>query len=133
MHTYMHLYREVCLSSRGFLSAGFCPGVFVWKVMFGVVFVRPLLSEYIRYKAKHHFQFYFLYVGNNFEKCHIKCSWTSPPLSQTVTPSLTPSSSSVTYFMSGPKASSERFEGLKIRSIPTAVGMRSAFGNSRPS
>src|SRR6218665_978666 len=124
MHTYMHLYREVCLSSREFLSGRLC-----W----GWILSVPLLSEYIRYKAKHHFQFYFLYVGNNFEKCHIKCSWTSPPLSQTVTPSLTPSSSSVTYFMSGPKASSERFEGLKIRSIPTAVGMRSAFGNSRPS
>ena len=38
VHAYIHmscLYREVCLSSRGL----------VWKVLFGVVFVRPLFCQ----------------------------------------------------------------------------------------
>jgi len=34
------------------------------------------------------------------EKCNVTCSWIPLPLSQTVTPSRTPSS--VTYFIDGP-------------------------------
>src|SRR6218665_1289687 len=69
VHAYIHvgyilcLYREDCLSSRGFLSGGFGPGFFfVWKVLFGVVLSVPSLATSIRKhllqkKAKHHFQF----------------------------------------------------------------------------
>src|SRR6218665_3784849 len=60
MHTYACLYREVCFSSLGFLSGGFVRGFFVWKVLFGLVFVRPpLLSEYISYNRRLNITFNF--------------------------------------------------------------------------
>ena len=41
-----------------------------------------------------------------FLKCDVTCPWT-PPLSQTVTPSRTPSPSSVTYFTDGPQSADQ--------------------------
>jgi len=47
------LYREVCLSSRGFLSEWFCPRVFSLEgLVRGGFCPSPLLSEYIRYNRK---------------------------------------------------------------------------------
>ena len=54
------LYREVCLSSWGFLSGCFVRGYFVWKFLFGVVFVRsPLCQNIIRYNRKLNINFNF--------------------------------------------------------------------------
>src|SRR6218665_3963353 len=52
MHTYICLYRGVCLSLRGF-----CPGVLFGSFLSGrfcpgCVPLRPLLSEYILYYRK---------------------------------------------------------------------------------
>jgi len=53
MHTYIYLYREVCLSSRGVLSGVFCPGVFCLDgFVWGGFCPSNLLSEYIRYNRK---------------------------------------------------------------------------------
>ena len=90
IHTYICLYREVCLSSRGFLSGEFCPGFFVCKVLFGVFLSVTLLSEYIRYNRKLNITFNFrFHMYKKIQKCDVTCSWT-PPLSQTVTPTRTP-------------------------------------------
>ena len=64
VHTYKCLYREVCLSSRGFLSGGFVRGFLVWKILFRVVFVHPpsVRIHPLQHKAKHHFQFQVSYV-----------------------------------------------------------------------
>src|SRR6218665_86020 len=71
MHTYICLYREVCLSSQGsclegFVRGGFCPS--------------PLPSEYIRNNRKLNitFNFGFHMYEKNFEKCDITCSWIPP-------------------------------------------------------
>src|SRR6218665_2960925 len=94
MHTYICLYKEVCLSSRdfcleGFVRGGFCPS--------------PLLSEYIRSNRKLNITFNFrFHMYEIFLKCDATCSWTPPPchkLSHLLGP---PPPSSVTYFMDGP-------------------------------
>src|SRR6218665_3503783 len=86
----MSLQGRVCVSSRGFCS-GVCVGFFVWKVSFGVVFVRPLLSEYIHYNRKLTITFNFrFHMYEFFYKCDVTCSWTPSSLSQTVTSSRTP-------------------------------------------
>jgi len=89
IHTYV-FYREVCLSSRGFSSGGFCPWFFVWKVLLGVDLSVRLLSEYIRYNRKPHIAFNFRF--HMYEK--IWKVWRHMllelPRSQTVTPSRTP-------------------------------------------
>src|SRR6218665_4225488 len=72
----MSLQGRVCVSSRGFCS-GVCLGCFVWKVSFGVVFVRPLLSEYIHYNRKLTITFNFrFHMYEFFYKCDVTCSWT---------------------------------------------------------
>jgi len=65
VHAYIHMSLQgVCLSSREFLS-----GVFVWKVLSGVVLSVPLLSEYIRYNRKLNitFKFRFHTYENSFK------------------------------------------------------------------
>src|SRR6218665_3641801 len=89
MHTYICQYRGVCLSLQRFLT-GVLHGFFVWKVLSGV-FVHPLLSEYIHYNRKLNITFNVrFHMYEFFLKCDVTCSWT-PPVSQTVTPSRTPS------------------------------------------
>ena len=84
MHTYICLYREVCLSSRGFCLEGFVRGRFC---------PSPPLSEYIRYNIKLNitFNFRFHIYEKKIEKCDVTCSWTPSSLSQIVTPYRTPS------------------------------------------
>src|SRR6218665_3471647 len=102
----MHTYMYICLSSqtfltkgvffRGLLSGRFCP---VWCLSV------PLLSEYIHYNRRPNITFNFRFHRPMYEiflKCNVTCSWTPSPLSQTFTPSRTPSQSSMTYFMDGP-------------------------------
>ena len=69
--TYICLYSEVCLSSRGFCLESFVRGGF---------FPSHLLSEYIRYNRKLNitFNFRFHKYETNFEKCDVPYSWTSP-------------------------------------------------------
>src|SRR6218665_3305577 len=92
----------VCVSSQVFLSEGFVWGFFVWKVLSGVDFVRPLLSEHIRYNRKLNITFNFWFHMYEFFLNVMSHALGPPPLSQTVTPSRTPSPSSVMYFMDGP-------------------------------
>src|SRR6218665_3917613 len=70
----------------GFVRVGFCP--------------FPLRSQYICYNRKLNItlNFTFHMYDKNLYKRDVTCS----PLSQTVTPSRTPSPSSVTYSMDGP-------------------------------
>src|SRR6218665_1946277 len=59
VHAYIHMSLQgVCLSSRGVLFREFCLGLFVWKVLSGVVFVHPpsVIIHLLQQKAKHHFQ-----------------------------------------------------------------------------
>ena len=76
--------------SGGFVRVGFCP--------------FPLLSQYICYNRKLNITLNFMFhiYDKNLYKRDVTCSWPPSPLSQTVTPSRTPSPSSVTYFMDGP-------------------------------
>ena len=90
MHTYICLYREVCLSSRGsclgVLSGGFCLEGFVR----GGFCPFPLLPEYIRCNRKLNitFNYRFHRYENNLKS--VMSHALGPPLSQTVTPSRTP-------------------------------------------
>src|SRR6218665_2546124 len=61
------LYKFSLNCSRGFLFGGFVRGSFVWKVLFGVVFIRSpsVRIHLLRQKVKHHFKFFFI--------CTIKC------------------------------------------------------------
>jgi len=54
-----------------------------------------------------------------FLKCDVTCPWT-PPLSQTVTPSRTPSS--VTYFMDGPQ--SQHGGTIQISAVEGLIGSK---------
>jgi len=51
--------------------------------------------------------FRFDMYEKKFKKDDVTCSWTPFLLSQTITPSRTPSPSSVTYFMDGPLIESD--------------------------
>src|SRR6218665_1807584 len=76
MHTYICLFREVCLTSPGFSSGGFVQRFFAWKVLFRGGFCPSLhLSEYTSYNRKLNITFNF-----RFEKCDVACSWTHPPV-----------------------------------------------------
>src|SRR6218665_3277105 len=95
------LYKFCLNCSRGFLFGGFCQGVFVWKVLSGVVF--PVLSEYICYIRKLNNSLNFMFrMYDNFFRSVTSHALYHLPLSQTVAPSRTPSPSSVTYFMDVP-------------------------------
>src|SRR6218665_42766 len=51
IRTYICLYKGVCLSSGGFVR-GFTRGLFVWKVLYGVVLVRPHFFQNITVTAE---------------------------------------------------------------------------------
>src|SRR6218665_1381363 len=94
MHTYICLYREVCLSLwdfclEGFVRGGFCPS--------------PLLSEYIRYnrKLKITFKFRFHMYEKNLKSVTSHAPCPCLKLSHLLGP--LPPPESVTYFMDGPK------------------------------
>src|SRR6218665_2310226 len=107
------IFSSTCMHTclyRGFVlvRGGFCLG-FVWEFFCLEGFVRggfcpsPLLSEYIHYNRKLNITFNFrFHMYEIFCKSVTSHSLEPPPLSQTVTPSWTPSPSSVTYFMDGP-------------------------------
>src|SRR6218665_1253916 len=101
MHTYISL-QGVCGSSQGFLFWGLS-GIFVWKVSSGVVFVHPLLSEYIHDNRKLNITFNFrFHMYEFFLKYDVTCSWASPPSVTNCHTFSEPLPSSVTYFMDGP-------------------------------
>ena len=58
IHTY-YLYREVCLSSRWFLSGGFVRGFLFGRFFRGDFCLSPLLSAYIRYNRNLNITFNF--------------------------------------------------------------------------
>ena len=74
---------ELCLY-RGFVLVRgvFVWRCFVWKVLSRVVFVHPLLSEYIYYNIKLNitFNFTFCMYENYFLKHDVTCSWTPSPV-----------------------------------------------------
>src|SRR6218665_3877823 len=94
------LYKFYLNCSRRFFSGGFCPGWFLFCPF-------HLLSQYICYNRKLDITLNFMFriYDKNLYKRDITCSLHPLPLSQTVTPSRTPSPSSVTYFMDGPQGS----------------------------
>src|SRR6218665_3261128 len=88
-----------CTNSLSLVHGAYCPGLFL-SIPLASVRIH-LLQQKVRHQS-HHFKFHV-------SLCMIKIfiSVTShaldpSPLSQTVTPSRTPSPSSVTYFMDGP-------------------------------
>src|SRR6218665_3332120 len=100
MHTY------ICFTGRFVLvRGGFCPVFFVWKVLFGVVFVRPSTVRIIHNNKKLNITFHFrfhMYEIFFKEGRHMLLDPVSPLL-QTVTPSRNISPSSVAYFVDVPK------------------------------
>src|SRR6218665_2232559 len=61
--------KALCTNSVSIVRGGFCPegfvsGSFVWKVLFGVVFVRScsVRIHLLHQKVKHHFKFHVSYV-----------------------------------------------------------------------
>src|SRR6218665_3895332 len=63
MHTYICLYRGFVLVRRGFCG-GFCPRIFVWKVLSrGGFCPYPFPSQYIHYNRK------LLNITFNFRCC----------------------------------------------------------------
>ena len=86
-----------CINSVSIVPGGFCPGFFGGLFCLEG-FVRggfcpfPLLSEYICYNRKLNITLNFMFhmYDKIFYKCDVTCSL-PPPLSQTVTPSRTPS------------------------------------------
>src|SRR6218665_1063333 len=106
MDTYICLYREVCLSSRGVLVRGFLSG----KFCSGVVLSAPPSvrnSEYICYNRKLNITFNFrFHMYEKNLKCDATCSWT-PSVTNCHTFS-DPLPSSVTYFMDRSKVVTNR-------------------------
>src|SRR6218665_1140602 len=102
---YIHyVFTEGFVSVRRGLCMGVCLGIFVWKVLSGVVLSVPLLLEYIRYNRKLNiiFNFRFHMYEKNFKS--VTSHALGPlPLSQTVTPSRTPPPRAygLMYFMDG--------------------------------
>jgi len=105
VHSYIHmsLFTEgFVLVRRGFVL-GVLSGVFCLEGFVRGDFCRsPFCNNiYICYNRKLNITFNFrFHMYEFFLKCDVTCSWTLP-LSHTVTPSRTPSPSSVTYFMDG--------------------------------
>src|SRR6218665_540839 len=56
------LTKALCTNSFSIVCGGFCPGVlsFVWKVLSGVLFVRPpsVRMHVLQQKVKHHLKFH---------------------------------------------------------------------------
>src|SRR6218665_265760 len=94
MHTYICLYREVCLSSQGscledFVRGGFCPS--------------PLLSEYIRNNRKLNITFNFRFYMYEIFCLKRDDMLLDPSPCHKLSHLLGPHPpSSVTYFMDGP-------------------------------
>ena len=84
---FLFCQRVFCL--EGFVRGGFYP--------------FPLLSKNICYNRKLNITFNFMFhmYDNKMCKCDATCSLRPIPPSKTVTPSRTPSPSSVTYFVDG--------------------------------
>src|SRR6218665_159663 len=102
MHTYMSL-QGVCVILRGVLFGGLSGGFLSGRFRPGWFLSVPLLSEYINYNRKLNITFNFrFHMYEFFLESVTSHALGPPPLSQTVTPSRTPSPSSVTYFMDGP-------------------------------
>src|SRR6218665_802187 len=78
---------------EGYVRGGFCP----------FPFCQNRRRRRICYNRKLNITLNFMFrmYDKKIYKCDVTCSL-PPPLSQTVTPSRTPSPSSVTYFMDGP-------------------------------
>src|SRR6218665_1984873 len=57
IHTYV--FTEGLSWFAGVFVREFCPGFFVWKILSGVIFVRPpsVIIHLLQQKSKHHFQF----------------------------------------------------------------------------
>ena len=97
-----------CTNSLSIVPGGFCPGVLSGCLLSGRFcpgwfLSLPVLSEYICYIRKLNITLNFML--RMYDKKFISVTshaLNPPPLSQTVTPSRTPSPSSVTYFMDGP-------------------------------
>src|SRR6218665_133609 len=89
-----------CTNSISIVRRGFCPGWFL---------SIPLLSQYICYNRKLNITLNFMFqmYDNNLYKRDVTCSCPPCPLSQTVTPSRTPSplERDVGYFKDGPLCS----------------------------
>ena len=96
MHTHIGLYREVCLSSRGFLSGLFCQGVFCLESFVRGGFCPSPFCQNTSVRTESKRSLSILKIWKAWRHMLLDPS----PLSQTVTPSRTPSSA--TYFMDGP-------------------------------
>src|SRR6218665_315853 len=102
LHTYV--FTGMFVLVRGGSCPGcFVRGIFVWKVLFGVVLSVPLLSEYMCYNRKLNITFNFrLYMYEKNEKCSVTWSLTPPPSVTNCRIFSDPSPSSVTYFIDSP-------------------------------
>ena len=114
------LYKFSLNCSRGFLSGEFCQGVFCLKG-----FVRggfcpfPLLSEYINYNRKVNITLNFMFhtYDKKMYKRDVTCFW--PPLSQTVTPSWTPSHPRAWRTLwTAPYAEAKKIKSLTLHTHP---------------
>src|SRR6218665_3413244 len=106
MHTYICLYREVCLSSRGSCLGGFVRGFCLEGFVRGGFCPFPLLPEYICCNRKLNitFNYRFHMYEQNLKSLKSHALGPPPPchkLSHLLGPP--PPPSSVTYFMDGPK------------------------------
>src|SRR6218665_4078153 len=92
MHTYICLYREVCLSSRGSCLGGFVRGFCLEGFVRGGFCPFPLLPEYICCNRKLNITFNYRFHMYEQNLKNVTSHALGPlPLSQTVTPSRTPS------------------------------------------
>src|SRR6218665_1183563 len=89
----------------GFLSGGFCQEVFCLEGFIrGWLLSISVMSEYICYIRKLNITLNFMFHKCGKKSINVMSHALYPlPLSQTVTPSRTPSPSSMTYFMDGPQ------------------------------
>jgi len=85
IHTYVFIGTFVLVRGGSCLE-GFVRGFFVWKVLLGVVFVRPpsVRIHPLQQKAKHHFQFVVSYVWKMWKVwrhtlCHKLSHLLGPP------------------------------------------------------
>src|SRR6218665_2989114 len=106
MHTYICLYREVYLSSRGSIWGGFVRGFCLDGFVRGGFCPFPLLPEYIRCNRKLNITFNYRFHMYDKNLKSVTSHALGPPslchkLSHLLGP---PPPSSVTYFMDGPYA-----------------------------
>ena len=88
---------------RGSSCLGVLSGFFVWKVLFGVVFVQPPFCQNTSVTTPSILGFIWIICMKKFEKCDITPPLPSgPPLLVTDCHTFSDPPSSVTYFMDGP-------------------------------